>query len=90
MIEELVDLVQQIKNKYNILIQDVIYHGMVGAIIFKEKCIVDNICKMCAAKGLLLVHTGRESIKLGPPIVITKKNLLKGFDIIAEVLNEFI
>ena len=33
-------------------------------------------------KGLLVVTTGRESIKLGPPLIISKKQLSTGVKII--------
>ncbi len=62
-------------------------HGSVSGIILPHKRIADIVCKWCMERGLLLVHTGRESIKLGPPITITKKNLNKGLDILCEVLN---
>jgi len=34
--------------------------------------------------GLLLVHTGRESIKIGPPLTISDKALLEGITILKE------
>ena len=34
--------------------------------------------------GLIVVKTGRESIKLGPPVNISKKNLLKGLQILKD------
>jgi 4-aminobutyrate aminotransferase-like enzyme len=39
-------------------------------------------------KGLLVVHTGRESIKLGPPLTITDEALLEGVGVIAESIEE--
>ena len=30
-------------------------------------------------QGLLLVHTGRESIKIGPPLTISDDALIEGF-----------
>ena len=47
-------------------------------------------------KGLLLVKTGRESIKIGPPLKITKKELsmeldsLKAFGLTREELEGFV
>ena len=41
-------------------------------------------------KGLLLVHTSRESIKIGPPLTISEKALIEGIDIIEECINEVI
>ena len=39
-------------------------------------------------KGLLVVHTGRESIKLGPPLTITDSALLEAVDTIGESVDE--
>ena len=37
--------------------------------------------------GLLLVHTGRESLKIGPPLVINKEALLEGIKVIDESIG---
>ena len=39
-------------------------------------------------KGLLVVHTGRESIKIGPPLPIPKEALLEGINVILESIRE--
>ena len=39
-------------------------------------------------KGLLVVHTGRESIKIGPPLTIPDDALLEGLDVLAESVEE--
>ena len=39
-------------------------------------------------KGLLVVHTGRESIKLGPPLTISDSALQEGLDVLAESMEE--
>jgi 4-aminobutyrate aminotransferase-like enzyme len=39
-------------------------------------------------KGLLVVHTGRESIKLGPPLTIPDEALLEGLDVLEESIEE--
>ena len=41
-------------------------------------------------KGLILVHTGRESIKIGPPLTITKSALLEGISVLDESIFETI
>jgi len=41
-------------------------------------------------KGLLLVHTGRESIKIGPPLCIPDDALAEGIDVLGESLEEAI
>ena len=39
-------------------------------------------------EGLLVVYTGRESIKIGPPLVISTNALKEGLDIINEAIRE--
>jgi 4-aminobutyrate aminotransferase-like enzyme len=39
-------------------------------------------------KGLLVVHTGRESIKIGPPLTISDEALLEGIDVLVEAIAE--
>lgn len=41
-------------------------------------------------KGVLVVHTGRESIKLGPPLTIVDEALLEGISVICESIEELI
>jgi 4-aminobutyrate aminotransferase-like enzyme len=41
-------------------------------------------------RGLLVVHTGRESIKIGPPLNISDEALLEGSTIIEETVGEYI
>ena len=63
--------------------EDLIYavtgKGLIAAIIFKNyknipaALIATKICKLCLKDGLLLCNTNRDSIKLGPPLIIKKK-----------------
>jgi 4-aminobutyrate aminotransferase-like enzyme len=39
-------------------------------------------------KGLLVVHTGRESIKLGPPLTIPDGALVEGVTVLGEAIAE--
>jgi 4-aminobutyrate aminotransferase-like enzyme len=39
-------------------------------------------------KGLLVVHTGRESIKLGPPLIIDDQAILEAMQVLEESLTE--
>jgi len=61
--------------------------GLIAAMIFERK--IRNIDKklkklveLCIKDGLLLVYTGRESIKIGPPLTITKNAIKEGTEII--------
>ena len=41
-------------------------------------------------KGLLVVHTGIESIKLAPPLTITDEALIEGLNILDESIDDAI
>jgi acetylornithine/succinyldiaminopimelate/putrescine aminotransferase len=41
-------------------------------------------------KGLLVVHTGRESVKLGPPLTINDGALLEAMSVFEEAIQEVI
>ncbi|SVC40699.1 uncharacterized protein METZ01_LOCUS293553, partial [marine metagenome] len=47
-----------------------------------------RVAERCMRKGVLVVHTGRESIKLGPPLTITDEALLEGVGVIADSIEE--
>ena len=42
------------------------------------------VCEKAMQKGVLFVHTGRESIKLGPPLMISDDALEEGIDVLEE------
>ena len=69
--------------------------GLIGAIIFtkKGKPLIDLanlVCDQCLKEGLLIVKTNRESIKIGPPLIIKKENLLKGLKILEKSIDDAI
>ena len=49
-----------------------------------------RVCERAMQKGLLVVHTGRESIKIGPPLTISDEALAEGVEVLAEALQEII
>ena len=67
---------------------------MVASIIFNKiknyssSFLASTIVEKCMQKGLLLVHTGRESIKIGPPLTISDRALIEGIDVIILVFKE--
>ena len=50
----------------------------------------DDICDKAFQNGLLVVHTGRESIKLAPPLTINEDALLEGIDVLKECIQDAI
>jgi 4-aminobutyrate aminotransferase / (S)-3-amino-2-methylpropionate transaminase / 5-aminovalerate transaminase len=83
----------KIKKKYSHLIELVPCKGLLAAIIFRKDLnninkLVGKVCEKCMQKGLLVVYTGRESIKLGPPLTITKDALIEALEVIDESIQE--
>ena len=86
-----------IKTKYPDFISFIFGEGLIAAIIFKKNTMVEDIntftskiAERCMQKGLLVVHTGRESIKIGPPLTITENALKEGLSVLDESINELI
>ena len=83
-----------LKNKYPDYIKHTQGKGLLAALIFIDKKgnvlnkLCDEICERAFQKGLLVVHTGRESIKLAPPLTITEEALLEGINVLDECIQE--
>ena len=84
----------RLKEKFPKLISRIEGDGMIAAIIFKlddvslGSEIASKASWECFKKGVFVVHTGRESIKLGPPLTIPEQALMESLDVIDEVLFE--
>ena len=63
--------------------------GMIASLIFDSEQTATQVVKLCYKQGLLVVHTGRESVKIGPPLTIKVKNLKRGMEILRSVLDVF-
>lgn len=70
--------------------------GLVAALIFNDfqnrplVSLCNSICESAMRRGLLVVHTGRESIKLAPPLTITRDALLEGLQVLEETIADCI
>ena len=60
--------------------------GLVAAIMTSDNEEADAIVTKCYEHGLLVVHTGRNSVKIGPPLTISDEALNEGIDILLGVL----
>lgn len=86
----------EIKKRFPDHISFVSGKGLVAAIIFNNSqngpltLLCNNICESAMRRGLLVVHTGRESIKLAPPLTITEDALLEGTRVLEDAIAECI
>ena len=62
-------------------------NGLLCAIITKTDEEADRIVIECFKKGLLLIRTHKNSIKLAPPLILTEDALFEGLNIIKEVIK---
>lgn len=76
-------------------ISNILGHGLIAAVLFKhpvtneaDGLFTSRVAELCMQKGLLVVHTGRESIKIGPPLTITDEALLEGVSVLGEAIAE--
>lgn len=67
--------------------------GMIAAVLFRDPAsgapdgpFTSRVAELCMQKGLLVVHTGRESIKIGPPLTIADAALLEGVEVLGEAI----
>lgn len=86
-----------LKKKYSDRISYIFGKGLLAGIIFKDPktdkpdaLFASKVCEKAMQKGLLLVYTGRESIKIGPPLTIPIEALEEGVDVIDESIAEII
>jgi 4-aminobutyrate aminotransferase-like enzyme len=86
---------RDLKEKHSNRISDTLGHGLIASVIFKkpeghepDRTFPSQVSEACMRKGLLVVHTGRESIKIGPPLTIPGDALIEGLDVLDEIISE--
>ena len=87
---------QKIRTQFPCHISSVQGRGLVAGVIFNDPAghplipLCDRIAERCMQRGLLVVHTGRESIKLAPPLCITEDALREGLNVLAQTIADCI
>ncbi len=86
---------ENIRAEFPELISQINGIGLIAAIIFNLDSyrgysaeLVSMVAEKCMQKGLLVVHTGRESIKIGPPLIISESEILEGLSVLRESIAE--
>ena len=82
-----------IKKNFN---KDILFiggQGLIASLIFNNNKknvakLLKSVVMKCLKKGLLVVYTGRESIKIGPPLTISNDALIEGLDVLEESISE--
>ena len=67
--------------------------GMIYALIFDKQIPnigmkLKKICFGAMQNGLLVVYTGRESIKIGPPLTISREAIEEGLEVLQEQISK--
>jgi 4-aminobutyrate aminotransferase-like enzyme len=85
---------QKIRMQFPSSISSVEGKGLLAALIFVDNNgvplskLCDRISELCLQRGLLVVHTGRESIKLAPPLCITEEAMLEGIAVFRQSISD--
>jgi 4-aminobutyrate aminotransferase / (S)-3-amino-2-methylpropionate transaminase / 5-aminovalerate transaminase len=87
----------RIKEKFPLNIDLILGKGLIAAMTFKDSATghpdgvtASKVSEKCMQKGLLVVHTGRESIKFGPPLTISDAALAEGLETLSESIEEIL
>ena len=86
-----------LKERFPEHISSVLGKGLIAAVLFRSPAtgaadgvFTSKVAERCMQKGLLVVHTGRESIKIGPPLTISDQALLEGIGVLGEAIAEVV
>lgn len=82
-----------VRDQYSEYIHSVQGRGLIASVIFSGERqaaarLASRVCDLALANGVILVHTGRESIKIGPPLVIEEAALAEGLDVFERSIRE--
>lgn len=94
--ELLFERLHALRRRHPERISHVLGHGLLAALIVTgadggpDGEAASRISELAMQKGLLVVHTGRESIKLGPPLTIPDAALAEGLDVFEEAFAEVV
>lgn len=93
--ELLFDALGTLQERFPDRISRLLGRGLIAAVLFRhpqtgeaDGLFTSRVAELCMQKGLLVVHTGRESIKIGPPLTITDAALLEGVEVLGEAIAE--
>ena len=89
------DALRSLQAQFPDHIFSVLGRGLIAAVLFRDPItggpddiFASRVAECCMQKGLLVVHTGRESIKIGPPLTISDEGLMEGIAVFGEAIAE--
>ena len=62
--------------------------GLVGAIVFKSTEIANKVCIKTLQNGVIVVKTGRESLKIGMPLTTPSEVIMEGIQVLESIIKE--
>ena len=83
----------EIKSEFPDHIRYVLGRGLLAALHFVDRDgnalveVANTVCQEAMRRGLLVVHTGRETIKLAPPLCISEDAMIEGLVVLRDSIN---
>jgi 4-aminobutyrate aminotransferase / (S)-3-amino-2-methylpropionate transaminase / 5-aminovalerate transaminase len=83
-----------IKSNYPSVLKYVFGTGLLAGLVFIDRGgkplshLCDKVSEKAMQRGLLVVHTGRESIKLAPPLTISEDALVEGVQVLEACIKD--
>ena len=69
-------------------VTDINCKGMIAGIIFHDESTATKVVKECVYNGVLPVYTFKNSIKLGPPLTMTKDAIKEALGVISDCIQK--
>lgn len=86
----LTEKLNDLKNKYPNIIKDVRGIGLSIGVDLIDRQTITKICYQCIQSGLLIISLGENTLRVQPPLVITKEQLDKSVRIIEKSIKDFL
>ena len=87
-------LLRDLIEKFPNILRETYGHGLIRSLIFQSdshdksaSLYASTFSELCFRRGVLVVHTGRESVKLGPPLTIPLEAIIEACAVMESVLQ---
>lgn len=86
----LISKLNLLKEKYPHIIKDIRGLGLSIGVDLCDKSATKKICYQCIKNNLLLISLGENTLRIQPPLVITKNQIDKALEILESSINDLI